>query len=384
MRVLIDSRLYGLENAGLGRYVMNLIRELQNIDKQNEYILILRKKYYESLKLQNNFKKILGDVRHYSLLEQIKILRTINKENLDLVHFPHFNLPLAYKGKFVVTIHDMLMHRQKNKDSTTLPSYLYHFKRIGYKKIFNKAIFESDRIIVPSKSIKNEITEYYKIPGDKVVITYEGIDGNIKPVTNGEYIFKKYSIDAPFFIYAGNAYPHKNLKRAIEAVSGINNKYDRKILFLIASSRNVFVERLSRLLDDESKSFIKILGFVPDSELAFLYKNSLGFVYPSLSEGFGLPGLEAMSVGTLALVSDIPVFREIYQKAAFYFNPYDFSSIQKTMEDVYELDLKKRKLMIERGKEFVNQYSWRKMAQQTLSVYLEVLSNESSNSIRSR
>lgn len=382
MKILIDARLYGLENAGLGRYVINLIRELQEIDKENEYLLILRKKYFDSLKLNKNFHKILSDVRHYTLLEQIKIFRIIKRENPDLVHFPHFNVPLLFNGNYVVTIHDILMHRQKSKAVTNLPIYIYKIKRFGYKKVFKKAVENSKKIIVPSKVVKNELVDYYKINENKIVVTYEGVDSNIKSIVSGEKIFEKYKIDSPFFIYAGNAYPHKNLKRVIEATVDLNLKLNTKILFLIASSRNVFVKKLEKLLDSESKEFIKILGFVPDEELAFLFKSSLGFVFPSLSEGFGLPALEAMSVGTLALVSDIPVFREVYKNEAIYFNPYDFSSIQKAMEDVFLLDLKKRKERVKSGREFVKRYSWRKMAQETLEVYNDAVKNEGSNSLR--
>ncbi len=92
-------------------------------------------------------------------------------------------------------------------------------------------------------------------------------------------------------------------------------------------------------------------------------------MFPSLSEGFGLPGLEAMNAGTLALTSDIPVFREVYKDAAIYFNPYDFSSIADTMKEVLKLSKEKRKEKIEYGKEFVKRYSWRKMAEETLKVY---------------
>ena len=100
-----------------------------------------------------------------------------------------------------------------------------------------------------------------------------------------------------------------------------------------------------------------------------MYKNSLGFVYSSLSEGFGLPGLEAIVAGTLVLASDIPVFKEVFEDRILYFNPLDFSSIEKCMEDVLKMEQEKRNEIIKRGQEFIKRYSWSKMARQTLKIY---------------
>lgn len=175
----------------------------------------------------------------------------------------------------------------------------------------------------------------------------------------------------PYFIYVGNAYPHKNLKRLIEAVVLLNEQHSTKVSLVIASARNVFTQRLEKIIQDQkAESFVKLLGFVEDDDLTGLYRGSAGFVFPSLSEGFGLPGLEAIKAGTLALVSDIPVFHEVYQDAAIYFNPLDFSVITKAMKDVLEMDKEKRKKIIEYGQDFVKRYSWSKMAKETLKIYL--------------
>jgi glycosyltransferase involved in cell wall biosynthesis len=178
--------------------------------------------------------------------------------------------------------------------------------------------------------------------------------------------------DARYFFYTGNAYPHKNLGRLIEAVVSLNKDLDEPVLLKIASSRNVFTERLSKVIGEAgAEKYVKLLGFVSDSELGGLYKNSVGFVFPSLSEGFGLPGIEAMDAGTLVLASNIPVFKEIYAKAAIYFNPLDFSSIENAMKNALSLPDEKRQEIIEFGKKFVKRYSWAKMAKETLKIYEE-------------
>ena len=177
----------------------------------------------------------------------------------------------------------------------------------------------------------------------------------------------------PYLIYVGNAYPHKNLKRAITAVVDYNLKTIQKINFAIVSSRSIFLERTKELVQKlEAGEFVKLLGFVPDDELNTLYSKSRGFIYPSTYEGFGLPGLEAMAAGTIALVSEIPVFKEIYQDKAIYFNPFDSNAIERAIKDVVLMDKARRQKMINTGKTFVKRYSWAKMAKETLEVYKSV------------
>jgi hypothetical protein len=125
MKILIDARMYGLENAGIGRYALNLINQLTQLDDKNDYILLLRKKYFDDLTLPKNFKKVLADFRHYSFAEQLMLPKIIANEKPDLVHFLHFNVPVWFTGKFVVTIHDLLMHKQKGLEATTLNPALY-------------------------------------------------------------------------------------------------------------------------------------------------------------------------------------------------------------------------------------------------------------------
>jgi len=177
-----------------------------------------------------------------------------------------------------------------------------------------------------------------------------------------------------YFIYAGNAYPHKNLNRLIEAVVHLNKSVEEPVKLKIASSRNVFTKRLEKVVHSLSaESYIELLGFVPDDKLKTLNRNSIAFVFPSLSEGFGLPGIEAMEAGTLVLASDIPVFREIYKNTAIYFNPLDFTAIEKAMKNALSMTETERESKISFAQKFVKRYSWAKMAKETLAIYKEVV-----------
>jgi glycosyltransferase involved in cell wall biosynthesis len=377
MKIVIDARLYGLENAGLGRYVMNLVEKLKTSDTNNTYYILLRKKYYDSLIFPNNWKKVLADYHHYSFKEQILLPIMLYWLHPDLVHFPHFNVPILYFGKFVVTIHDLIMHRFKDEATTTLPKYLYVIRRLGYTLGFWTAINRSSNIIVPTNEVKKEVQIYYpKIDDNKIVCTYEGGPDIVSTNIKAEEIKKKYDISKPYFIYYGNAYPHKNLRLLAEGIKTINKANENVELF-ISTPRNVFADRLIKLIEEIGiKKYVKFPGFVSDEEISALLKGSVGFAYPTLMEGFGLQGLEALSIGTLVLVSDIPVFREVYKDKVIYFDPNDVESLVWAMKKAIAMKENERNIWITQGKEYVKNYSWDKMAKETLAVY-----EKSSNSI---
>ncbi len=167
-----------------------------------------------------------------------------------------------------------------------------------------------------------------------------------------------------YFLYVGNAYPHKNLERVIKVAA------HSKVMFYIVSSRNMFTDRLEKIIKkNNAENYVKLLGFVEDEELKELYRNSIGFIFPSLSEGFGLPGLEALKNGTVLLASNIAVFREIYGNHAIYFDPLDTQSIENAVQKTLGLTRLEGEKMIRENREFVKKYSWKKMAQETLEVY---------------
>jgi glycosyltransferase involved in cell wall biosynthesis len=375
MKILIDARFYGLENAGLGRYTMNLLDRLQAIDRTNSYFILLRKKYYENLHLAHNFEKVLAEIPHYSFKEQTEIPKIIKKINPDLTHFLHFNVPVNFREKFVVTIHDMTMHTQKT-NATNLSLPIYIAKHFAYKKVFGSAIKNSIGIITPSQFVKDELIKNFKIKSEKVKVIYEGVSAfnsnsknsflrsrqNSWPVTS--FSGNSNKLGELYFLYVGNAYPHKNLERAIEVFAKL------KVNFYIVTSKNKFEKKLEELVSKlNAHEHVKFLGNVDDETLRNLYEKSVGFIYPSLSEGFGLQGLEAMQAGTIILCSNIQTFREIYGNHAIYFDPIDQVSIENAIQKTLEIKKLDAERMIRENKKFVLKYSWEKMAKEALEVY---------------
>ena len=361
MKIGIDCRMYGPKHTGIGRYVQNLVENLVATDKDNKYVLFVNKDF-EGQFLNNKPKIILVDIPHYSFKEQFAFPQIIKKEKLDLVHFPHFNVPMFYSGKYVVTIHDLIKHLSKGPSTTTRNKAIYWLKYLGYKIVFKQAIKRAEKIITPSIFVKEQVVKCYRINPTKVEVTYEGVDNRFVGYTKS---FEELEAFKPYCLYVGSVYPHKNIEKLIEAIKIVKRK------LVIVCARNVFSERLDNFITrHKAGDLVKLTGFVSDEKLAALYREAEAFIFPTLSEGFGLPGLEAMSLSCPVVCSDISVLKEVYKNAAVYFNPLDPNEIAEKIKFVIN-DKKIQERLKNQGLKLVEGYSWEKLAKETLKVYKE-------------
>ncbi len=368
MKIGIDARFFGPVGKGLGRYVERLVENLEKIDQTNEYIIFLRKENWDYYTPKvSNFKKVLADYRWYSLVEQVAIPWLIWREKLDLVHFPHFNIPIFCPTKFVVTIHDLILLQFPTPRATTLGPLLYKIKYLAYRIVIGFGLWRAKKIITVSECTKKELINYFKVKPEKIVVTYEACDG----VEYGQLgipdkdVLKKHKIVKPYLLYVGNAYPHKNLESLIEVFGNLNLDYQ----LVLVGREDYFYERLKReIVDLKIKNKIVFTRFVSEKELADLYRNASLYVFPSFVEGFGLPGLEAMSYGLPVVASNSSCLPEIYGEAAVYFDPKSHQDMAEKIKKVL-FDQTLRKELISKGLEQVKKYSWQKCAEQTLSVY---------------
>ena len=367
-KIGIDCRLWGTGNTGIGRYTQELVENLQKIDHENEYILFCRQKDFEKIDIAD-WKKIVADIPHYSFLEQTALVQIFLRENLDLLHTPHFNVPILYPKPYIITIHDILWHKSYGTHSygtnvTNLSAPFYWGKYAAYRVAVKFAVKKARKIIVPSHAVEKDIVGFFPKAKNKICVTYEGVSDLAK----GGVIKNK----APYILYVGNLYPHKNIEMLVRALA-CYHILERGNKLIIGCGRSIFLNKFQQFLGKEGVTdFVEVKSTVSDKELAGLYKNAQAFVFPTLSEGFGLPGLEAMSCETPVVCSDIPVLREIYGNAALYFNPRDPRDIAEKVQKVLE-DKATRMNLVRAGGIQIKKYSWRKMAQQTLNVYKEVL-----------
>lgn len=371
MKILIDGRMWGTKHTGIGRYVENLVRGLEKQDSENHYLVLLRSDDFNNLRFKDNFEKIEADFRHYSFAEQTKLPLLIKKLDFDIAHFPSFNHPILLNKPFVVTIHDMIMHKSIGKNATTLPTFLYGIKRFGYHKVFDNAVNKSMSIVTPSNFAKEDLLKRYKINDKKIKVISEGVDDLVKPSNSKKYT--KFNNLERYFIYAGNAYPHKNIERLLEAFTYLVEENNFDINLIIVTKNNNFKVNLKKFVKLNNIKNVIFYSNLADDELGYLYANSLAFIYPSFEEGFGLQGLETVNNGSLIACSDIPIFKETYDKKAIYFNPHDFSSIQNTMFDIVNMKTAKRRELIKQQKQMLKKYSLKKMAKETLKIYTSII-----------
>src|SRR3989338_8163643 len=182
MKIGIDARPYGTAHGGIGRYTQELIRNFTTIDSATRgYVFFVYSKDDEqqlradiSAHIESRVRFVLAPYRCYTIAEQIFMPALIARAKVDVMHFPHFNVPLVYNKPYVVTIHDLIIHHFPDERATTLPKWLYKIKLFAYKKVMRHAVEKAQTIIAPSEATKRDVLQFYRIDERKVRVVYEG------------------------------------------------------------------------------------------------------------------------------------------------------------------------------------------------------------------
>lgn len=369
MKIGIDARLSGLQHAGIGRYTENLITQVLGLQTDDTWVFFFYSKLQAHEVLGNFYedkriKVVIAPIQHYTLSEQRLLPAIFSSENLDLLHVPHFNVPLRYSKPFVVTIHDLLWHEYRGQGVTTLAPWKYWIKYGFYRVVTRHAVTNARVIFVPARTIKDTVTKYFSATESKIIVTYEGADLRLQKFSEKKaaqlLAIANISVEHPFLLYVGSLYPHKNISVVLTALKELPH-----YRLYLAGSRDIFsdsVQKLSEKIGVHQQ--VVFLGRVTDDLLSALYSKTVALIQPSLSEGFGLTGVEALTLNTPVIASDIPIFHEIYQSAAVFFNPHDSQSLVKAVKAV-ESNPPNTKLE--------SAYSWKKMAEQTYAGYQKAL-----------
>jgi glycosyltransferase involved in cell wall biosynthesis len=373
MKILIDGR--GIKKTGIGRYIENTLKEVLKIDKSNQYELLLRDEDLEKLDLKaDNLTFVKTTANFFGVKEQTEILSIIKERKPDLVHFTNFNFPVAYGGKFVITIHDLtLLHFRNLRNSIARKAYYMLKEQVMRNVVLKQGMKKAEVVIVPSDYVKEDVAKTFKVRRNKITVTYEAADTEF---SKGRINLDKKGINKPFILYVGNAYPHKNLERMIIAFGKLITDYVLDYQLVIAGKKDSFHKNLEEAVKESGlEDRVIFTGFVTDQELAGLYKNAKLYVFPSLSEGFGLPPLEAMAHDLPVASSNATCMPEILGDAAVYFDPKSVDDMAKAMLKVLT-DQKLLEQLIKKGRAQVKQYSWKKTALATLNIYNNVLNKK--------
>ncbi len=359
--------------GGLGRYVEQLVKELQSIDHKNRFVLFLKPENFKDCEILNkNFEKRKVDIHWYTLKEQISFSKIIEKEKLDLIHFPHWNVPLNLKTPFVVTIHDLILLEQPlSAKATTKNFFVYRIKYAAYKFVLRNALRKSQKIVAISSFTKTSILKWFpSINKEKVQVVFDGITDLAKTSLPPK---QKDEIGDSFILSVGNAYPHKNLERLLKAFRELSKKH-KKTKLVLAGKETIFYKRLLKNKPDN----VIFIDSPEDQELKWLYENASLYAFPSLIEGFGLPALEAMASKLPVIASNNSSLPEILESAAEYFDPKSEKGIQRAMEKVLE-NKPLQKQLTESGLKQAAKYSWTKMAKDIKHIYETCGKKESNN-----
>ncbi len=379
----VDARLSGQKHAGIGRYIENLLMQLPETAINHSHFKINWVYFFydrkqaepvqQALENYNNLTFVYTPIRHYSLKEQLKWPRILNKHDLDLLHVPHFNIPLLYGEKIVITIHDLLWHQQVGPAATTLPGWKYYLKYSAYRLVTTKAIKRAVKIFVPTQTVKQTLTEHYPKISDKTIVAKEGVSRRFSQIyqqIKDQSRDAAKNFDKQTLIYVGSLYPHKNIEVVLQAL-----KKDSSLNLVIVCARNVFMQRTKdRIKHLSLQDQVKFTGYLADKELAAKLQTALALIQPSKSEGFGLTGVEAMACGTPVIASNIPVFKEIYQEAPLYFNPDNPDELLKAVEKLKQTEVRQK--AVTEGFKVVQDYSWQNMADMIFKNYLEILNKQ--------
>lgn len=360
MHIVIDARII---HSSTGRYVERLLHYLQQVDTDNKYTILIPSKDVEYwTPTASNFTVQTADYKNYSFSEQIGFKKLLDSLHPDLVHFCMPQQPIFYTGASVTTFHDLTLLDTYNSDKNW---FVFHAKQLVGRLVFTIAARKSRYIITPTEYVRQDVSKRLRIATGKIITTYEAADiveGESKAY---EQPFKE------FILYVGQQSDYKNIKRLGDAHQKLLETHPDLGLILVGN-KNASALKTEAYFNNKQYKNILFTGFVDDDQLSWLFKNCRVYVFPSLMEGFGLPGLEAMNYGAPVASSSATCLPEVYGSAAHYFDPTDCDDIVRAINDILTNPAYRDKL-IANGYKQVKKYSWLRMAEQTHAVYLNAL-----------
>lgn len=350
----IDARL--LFQTGVGTYIQNLLHFLPEWSAPHFhytfYCLPEDSNYIKKEFLQS--RVVVTNARWHSWSEQVDFLATINRDNLDLMHFTYFGHPVLYSRPAISTIHDITPLLYKTGRASTRSSLVYAMKHTAFSAVLRNQIMKSVAIITPTQIVKEQLLRIY---GDsveeKIHPIHEGVSFSLLSETGGAR-----AIQSPYYLYVGNFYPHKNVEFLIRSFAKSKSSH----YIVLAGPHDYFLKRLLASLTHDEKKHLIIKERQSREELISLYKNAQALIHPSISEGFGLPLIEAMQFGIPIIASHIPVFQELLGSSYYSFDPYEESSFISTLQ-AFENDPVKKINTVQ------SDFSFREMTKKTVELY---------------
>lgn len=360
-KIGIDARLY--RQTGVGTYLRNYLHCL--LKKENPpfsyHLFVLPQ---DSREIQSIYPNVIVHEAPYlwhSFDEQIGYYFSLNKHKLDLMHFTYFGYPILYKRPFVTTIHDMTPLFFKTGKASTQNALIYELKHKAFQFILRSQVINSSAIITPTKTVRSQLLSYYGMKyKSKIFPIYEGVGYELTKASSNDALNNRFTF--PFYIYVGNFYPHKNIKRLTSAFSQLKN--NPKLILI--GPNDYFAKSLKKEIPStENIMFYHNPTF---ADLVYFYTHAKALIHPSLSEGFGLPIIEAAYYNCPIIASNIAVFKELLADNYVSFNPLSIDHIFRAIK-FFDCQNKQRQYPPRQ----LEHYSFQEMTRQTEKIYRDIL-----------
>jgi glycosyltransferase involved in cell wall biosynthesis len=355
-----DARLIGA--LGIGRYISGLLPELAQLLGRRLTVLASRPDAAIVRALIGGEPELLTvNAQPYRLAEQSLLPLSLRRADLDLIHFPHYNLPLIKPVHFVVTVHDLFPFQFPEIHSGPLP-------RVVNQMLMRNAVRRAERIITPSAATALAVKQNFPASADRVLSIPEAADDRFQATRNpeGEAAWQmRLRIRPPYVFYLGQWKAYKNLPMLLDAFRMVRQTHPNAQLVIAGDDpRHPEVRRDAAGLPEGS---VVLPGRLPESAVPDLYRGAAVVVLPSKAEGFGLPVIEAMACGVPVICSDLPVLHEIADGVAVFCDPGDPGAFARAIAAILDAPstTRARQLGIERAKSF----TWERSARQTVAAY---------------
>jgi len=357
-----------IANGGVGVYIHQLVKHLLQIDSVNEYFLIRfgagQLDIYRDPRAHNVFLPPSKINRTLGLAD-IPYARLVREFRLDLLHYPN-----QFGGAFlprniprVATLHDL---------TPLLFPHLHPWRRVlGFRLLAHRSLRRCDRIIVYSDNTRRDLVSKGMAAPNAIVKIPLGVSPGFKPGVATDGFKQRYGLARPFILTVGVLEPRKNHGVLFELLRRLRERGEQIDLIVIGREGWRWSSPLARPEFKALARWVRILGDLPDADLAEFYNRAAVFVYPSLYEGFGLPVLEAMACGAPVVCSSSSSLPEAGGDAALYADPGDAEAFAKQVARILR-DSELRRRMAEAGLRRARLFSWQRAAEQTLAVYLSV------------
>lgn len=375
MKIGIEAqRVFRRKKHGMDIVALQLIRNLQLIDKENQYYIFVKDDEDNTCIAETpNFKIVKLPRSPYPVWEQILLPIALKKYGIELLHCTSNTAPLAVSVPLVITLHDIIYLEKWNFTRGTsyqIAGNLY--RRINVPPAVNKAA----KIVTVSDYEKTQIENYFKYDDGKVVTIYNGVGERFNRVTDREVlssIRKKYKLPEKYVFFLGNTEPKKNVEGVMRALSYLRRQNRLNFTLLMLDIDRKYLNLVADYIEDKAVlDHISFTGYVPNQELPAIYSMASLFLYPSLRESFGIPILEAMACGVPVITSNTSAMPEVAGDAAVLINPENPEELGENILRVLEDDNLRQRL-VEKGLVQFKKFSWKNNARQTLDLYRNVL-----------